>query len=1370
MAANNNMEMMINFIVNLSADKSKLELLAKETEKILSKSNPEIKFDTTSFKKEITELGNALQDVDFDIDAVNAEISIQKITDAVNQIKKVDLSTVLDSLDVSGVDKLFDNLEENLNALGSESFFTEIENLSKEFEQADTEAKQFLNTQKLALVALESTGKKGSDAYNKLEKEIGEAEGALKKIGLTNDSTSKSFSERLATFGLAAQGIQTFANAANQIGQPFVELDTATQRIKSLGGAARENALVFREMSLEMAKEVPIGAEALQTATYDALSAGINATKEDITSFMSAAAKLAVGSGESVGNTVNLLSSLVNAYGESATKTGEYSDVLFTTVNLGKTTIQELSSSMSEVIPTAAAYGFNLKNVGASLALMTANGIPTAQATTKLNQLMIEMQKPGAELSKILNNAGISAASLGAKVKSGDVIGALKDMDGAFKQAGLSATQAFSSNEAGAAFNVLTKDFDKLQGTMDSFQNAAGSTEAAYKDMSQSVANQTAQMTARMDAAFIGAIDSLGPVGTGLVTVSQQLGKMEPLISSITGLGSLLPVDMMKKFAVSILGLIPGFTAAGATGTATGAAVSTAWLTVVAPIAAVVAALAGLYLFFTKTEKGVEIAKRIGASFEKMWQAAKPAFEGMVNYGEALLNTLVSIGEALYEWIITPFELGIEVITAIIDAISDMVGAGEESTSIFEQIGKSYNVAAKAMTSLGDVFRNLTKYIKETKATIVAFIQNAPEVFGVLFDYAKYYLNPANWISGDDAFEKKLASRMTNVIKKIKDTAAESLKNPITIDTKVPDPKKDVEGMVNAFVKSKQETEEFIAKNKLALQAMEFNGKKGTEAYKKIEQAVKEAEKALKKFNQTPDGPGTGTGDKLNKVKKTALELAKEEIALETKKANLALQNTEQSVKQKQLNESRKSTAVEELFLLGEQSKALNKQKESWTDLLNKKGLVKTDAEKIDIETIIQNLNSEIQKNQENVQNIEIKIKANDKDAAKEIEAFRQEYYDELLADLEVANEKEINALDKKHDKELEKLREFRENYLEGTLNTLSDDKKAENDKLTAEEKRKFSELEALNKNGLISAEEYESTKFEIEESYKKKRAESEEEFRKLQVIANEASIGLEMELTRKHDAESLTIEKDKLSKKLDLLKESAQAFDAQGKPLFSNMADKEGYDALKLQLEETEKLLQEKGTDIGIFATGMTDAVNSSLTDLFSGDTDAIADNWREFLSQMAGMLQAKMAGFVLDLVLSPGVLEFIGKIPPPFNLAALAVVHTAVSGAVKAISDPLLNSMLSFSSGGRIDSPTALIAGDGAKLGSRNREWIFNDPQLIATVQMAAMGSNMQLVHKLANIEYLLSTMNISTQLQGRDIKVSYGRTDVYDSRRAR
>ena len=102
------------------------------------------------------------------------------------------------------------------------------------------------------------------------------------------------------------------------------------------------------------------------------------------------------------GNSLDLLTTIMNAYKLEANEVTNVSDNLIATQNLGKTTVAELSSSMGKIIPTANAANVSLDQLCAGYALMTANGVATAESTTYMNSMLNELNKSGSTVAKTL--------------------------------------------------------------------------------------------------------------------------------------------------------------------------------------------------------------------------------------------------------------------------------------------------------------------------------------------------------------------------------------------------------------------------------------------------------------------------------------------------------------------------------------------------------------------------------------------------------------------------------------------------------------------------------------------------------------------------------------------------------------------------------------------------------------------------------------------------------------------------------------------------------------------------------------------------------------------------------------------------------
>lgn len=304
---------------------------------------------------------------------------------------------------------------------------------------------------------------------------------------------------KLDTSGFT-QGVSSMTVAAGTLIADLVK--TASSQLTNLAQSAIRNGSVY-ETSLakvgtiadlgklsiqklgsqitDMSNTMGIAATDIAEATYQAISAGQDTA--NAVAFAGQAAKLAAAGFTSTTSAVDILTTALNAYGLSADQADHVSDVLLTTQNLGKTSVDELSSSMGSVIPLAAAYNVSVENLSSGLAVMTANGIATAEATTYTKSMLNELGDTGSSVGKILQQqTGKSFAQLSADGKSlGDVLQVLYDSVGGDSTAfaGL-----WSSVEAGTgALSLVSGGADKFNGVLGQMVDSAGATETAYATM-----------------------------------------------------------------------------------------------------------------------------------------------------------------------------------------------------------------------------------------------------------------------------------------------------------------------------------------------------------------------------------------------------------------------------------------------------------------------------------------------------------------------------------------------------------------------------------------------------------------------------------------------------------------------------------------------------------------------------------------------------------------------------------------------------------------------------------------------------------------------------------------------------------------------
>lgn len=318
---------------------------------------------------------------------------------------------------------------------------------------------------------------------------------------------------------LAAAGIGKMLQAAFTEGSAF---ETAVAKVGTIADTTKVPIGELKEQISDLSGTMGIAAGDLAEATYQAISAGQDTG--DAVAFAGQAAKLAAAGFTSSSSAVDILTTALNAYGLGADKATHVSDVLLTTQNLGKTSVDELSASMGRVIPLAAAYKVNVENLSSGLAIMTANGIATAEATTYTKSMLNELGDTGSTVGKILQKeTGQGFAELMDSGQSlGDVLQVLYDSVGgdATKFAAL-----WSSVEAGTgALSLANSGAEKFNDVLAQMENSSGATETAYTTMTDTMAHRMESLKTNAANLGIALFDSVsGKLGAAVNLASGYL-------------------------------------------------------------------------------------------------------------------------------------------------------------------------------------------------------------------------------------------------------------------------------------------------------------------------------------------------------------------------------------------------------------------------------------------------------------------------------------------------------------------------------------------------------------------------------------------------------------------------------------------------------------------------------------------------------------------------------------------------------------------------------------------------------------------------------------------------------------------------------
>ena len=381
---------------------------------------------------------------------------------------------------------------------------------------------------------------------------LNQARNGIDSFARDGQSRLDAFGERASKIGenfsvLSASLVAFGGVAIYQFGQ----IDKSLREVNSLfgltGEAAEKNFSELVAISKEASNEVGILQQDISKGLYDAISAGV--PKENAFDFIVTASKASIGGVTDLKTSVDGLTTIINAYGKDFSEVGAVSDSVFAAIQGGKTTFAELSQSMFQVAPAAAAAKVSMEEVNAAIATLTASGTPTSVATTQIRAALVGLQRPSKELDSIFQKLGFNNAQLAIESKGLKfALDAVKDASGGNNGA---LQELLGSVEAVAAVNVLAGTSSaKFTSELERQANAAGSAENAYLELEKSFPRQLERLKVQFANIAVEVGQRLAPLVGALASGLQFLSDGWNSLSDSTK-------DVIVTFGVLVAAIAP---------------------------------------------------------------------------------------------------------------------------------------------------------------------------------------------------------------------------------------------------------------------------------------------------------------------------------------------------------------------------------------------------------------------------------------------------------------------------------------------------------------------------------------------------------------------------------------------------------------------------------------------------------------------------------------------------------------------------------------------------------------------------------------------------------------------------------------------
>jgi TP901 family phage tail tape measure protein len=352
-----------------------------------------------------------------------------------------------------------------------------------------------------------------------------ESEGVVRRFGKTVDGTNKSLISGANIAKTAAVGITALAAGLSYAVSKAVAFDKAMRNVNSLTKANEQTFAAMEKQVISMSTKLPQSATTLAEGLYDIASSGFQGA--DGIKVLDAAARSASAGLTTTAVSSRAITGVLNAYGLKAKDAADVSDVLFSTVNLGVISFDELANNLGDVVGSAAAASVGIDEVGAAIATMTLSGIKGAQATTSLNDLMKSLVKPSTAMTTLFKQLGYESGASALKQKG--LQGVMEDIRKATGGNITTMLQLFPNIEAArGALALLANNganYAKVADQITDKTKRMGSTQAVLDEQMKSVSAQWQLFTNRIDAAATTVGVKLLPYLSQAMVLTQSTGQ-----------------------------------------------------------------------------------------------------------------------------------------------------------------------------------------------------------------------------------------------------------------------------------------------------------------------------------------------------------------------------------------------------------------------------------------------------------------------------------------------------------------------------------------------------------------------------------------------------------------------------------------------------------------------------------------------------------------------------------------------------------------------------------------------------------------------------------------------------------------------------
>jgi TP901 family phage tail tape measure protein len=387
---------------------------------------------------------------------------------------------------------------------------------------------------------------------------VDNASPAMRRAGGSAASTEASFAKLGKTVVLAGAAMGA---AAAAVGYESIKMATSFQasmtKIHTQAGASAAEVTKLSGAVLKLASHTQQGPQALADSLYHLESLGLRGAKA--MDALATASNLAAVGGANVEDAATAIGAAWRSGIKGAQTFGQSAATVNAIIGAGNMRMEDLISALGTgILPAARTFGVSFKSVGAALALMTDEGIPAVDASTRLRMSLSLLGAPSIQAEKVLKGIGLTGLQLANAMRSPQgIIAAIQLLHDHLEDSGKTASEqaqiisrAFGGGRTSGAIMTLLNNLDVLKRKQDQVTASIGKYGASVEAQRKTAQAQFAILKSNLEALMIKLGLVLLPPVTKFVSFlnATALPAIERWAATAAHLiGSIIPVDKIEK-------------------------------------------------------------------------------------------------------------------------------------------------------------------------------------------------------------------------------------------------------------------------------------------------------------------------------------------------------------------------------------------------------------------------------------------------------------------------------------------------------------------------------------------------------------------------------------------------------------------------------------------------------------------------------------------------------------------------------------------------------------------------------------------------------------------------------------------------------